>query len=287
MSEMTVTLLGTGSPIPDPNRAGPATLVAAGGTHLLIDCGRGVVMRLAGAGTPPTSIDAILLTHLHSDHITDLNDVLTTRWITGTDIAALPIFGPPGTAQVVDAVMAMLELDRGYRCTHHTDLRQGSGLVVDVTEVGPGDVFTVGTVDVSVQATDHRPVAPTVGYRIDHDGHHVAIAGDTVPCEGVDQLFANADIAVITVVRDDQVRSLAAIIGDLGSRFVDILDYHSTVEQAGQAAARADVGTLMLTHYVPAPPPGGEADWAAPAAEYFDGRIVAGPDLTAVSTAAP
>ena len=76
---LTVTLLGTGGPIPDPNRAGPATLVSAGSEQHLVDAGRGVLMRLAAAGSGPAQLSAVLLTHLHSDHITDLNDVITTR----------------------------------------------------------------------------------------------------------------------------------------------------------------------------------------------------------------
>ncbi len=76
-----VTLLGTGGPIPHPERAGPATLLRAGDATILVDCGRGVVMRLAAAGTMPVGLSAVLLTHLHSDHITDLKDVVTTQWI--------------------------------------------------------------------------------------------------------------------------------------------------------------------------------------------------------------
>ena len=71
---MKVTLTGTGSPIPDANRAGPSTLVQCSGQNILIDCGRGVAMRLVAAGVPAPFISAILITHLHSDHITDLND---------------------------------------------------------------------------------------------------------------------------------------------------------------------------------------------------------------------
>ncbi|MFM8907561.1 MAG: MBL fold metallo-hydrolase, partial [Actinomycetota bacterium] len=78
---MKVTLLGTGSPIPDPNRAGPSTLVQAAGQHIVVDCGRGCVMRLTGAGVFPPFLSAVLLTHLHSDHISDLNDIVTSRWI--------------------------------------------------------------------------------------------------------------------------------------------------------------------------------------------------------------
>jgi ribonuclease Z len=77
-----ITLLGTGSPIPDPNRAGPATLVRAGGQTFLVDCGRGVLQRAAAIGVAATGLSALLLTHLHSDHIADLGDVVITRWIT-------------------------------------------------------------------------------------------------------------------------------------------------------------------------------------------------------------
>ncbi len=77
-----VTLLGTGSPIPDANRAGPSTLVRAGGQTFLVDCGRGVQQRMAAAGTSANAITALLLTHLHSDHIADLGDVIITRWVT-------------------------------------------------------------------------------------------------------------------------------------------------------------------------------------------------------------
>jgi ribonuclease Z len=74
-----VTLLGTGSPIPDPNRAGPSTLVRAGGQVFLVDCGRGVLQRAAAVGVGAGGLSALLLTHLHSDHIGDLGDVLITR----------------------------------------------------------------------------------------------------------------------------------------------------------------------------------------------------------------
>ena len=78
---MQVVTLGTGSPLPDPDRAGPATLVRAGGRDLLFDCGRGVLMRAAAAWSGPAAFATVFLTHLHSDHTTDLNDIITMRWV--------------------------------------------------------------------------------------------------------------------------------------------------------------------------------------------------------------
>src|ERR1700761_6663631 len=102
-----ITLLGTGSPIPDPNRAGPSTLVRAGGQVFLIDCGRGVLQRAAAIGVGANALSALLLTHLHSDHIADLGDLLITRWVTtfAPDPTPLPVIGPPGTAAVVEATL--------------------------------------------------------------------------------------------------------------------------------------------------------------------------------------
>lgn len=272
---ITVTLLGTGSPLPDPNRAGPSTLVRAGGTNVLVDAGRGVVMRLAGAGLFPSMVSGVLLTHLHSDHICALNDVITSHWVTSPNTTTLPVHGPVGTTRVIDGLLRMLEPDVGYRLDHHDDLTEGPRL--DVVEHGPGETFTLGDCAISTHATDHRPVEPTLGYRIEHEGTVAAIAGDTVPCAGLDELCRGADLYVQTVIRDD----LVALVPN--PRLQDILDYHSSVAQAAQTAARARAGTLVLTHYVPPLQPGQEDEWRAIAAEHFDGEIVLGDDLTSSS----
>lgn len=269
---ITVTLLGTGSPLPDPNRAGPSTLVQAGGANLLVDAGRGCVMRLAGAGLFPSMVTGVLLTHLHSDHICALNDVITSHWVTSATPTPLPIHGPVGTAAVVAGIEQMLRPDVGYRLDHHDDLTDGP--LLEVAEHLPGETFTVGPCTISTHATDHRPVEPTLGYRIEHEGTVAAVAGDTVPCDGLDELCAGADLYVQTVIRSD----LVALVPN--ARLQDILDYHSSVEQAAQTAARAGVGTLVLTHYVPPLQAGQEDEWRAIAAEHFDGPIVLGDDLT-------
>ena len=271
---MQLTILGSGGPIPDPNRAGPSTLVQAGGRNLLVDCGRGVVMRLAGAGVLPPMLHRVLLTHLHSDHITDFNDVVTTTWVMSPGPRSLAVSGPPGTTTFTERTLAMLTDDIGYRIAHHDDLNEPPR--VDVTEVLDGVVLDEGGVRVVAAPTDHRPVHPTVGYRVEHEGRAIVLAGDTVPCEGLDRLCAGADVYVQTVIRDDLVKLVPS------ARLQDILDYHSSVTQAAQTATRNGVRTLVLTHMVPAVAPGAEEEWRAIAAAEFDGEIVLATDLLSI-----
>ena len=274
-----ITLLGTGSPIPDPSRAGPSTLVRAGGQVFLVDCGRGVLQRAAAIGLGANGLTALLLTHLHSDHIVDLGDVLITRWVTtfGPDPAALPIIGPPGTADVVEATLKAFGHDIGYRLAHHADLTARPA--VETSEYSDGLVWDRGGVTIRVAPTDHRPVAPTIGFRIESGGAAVVLAGDTVPCDSLVELARDADALVHTVIRKDIVNLLPQ------QRIKDICDYHSSVQEAAATATRAGVRTLILTHYVPGIAPGQEEQWRALAAAEFDGRIELGDDLHRVEIA--
>jgi ribonuclease Z len=271
---MQVVILGSGSPLPDPERAGPATLVRTSVGDVMIDCGRGVLMRAAAAGTSAGGLRALALTHLHSDHLTDLNDVLTTRWITSFAPSPLTVIGPPGTADVVRAVESMLEPDIGYRLAHHDDLtwRPAS----DVTEVVGGVVLDDGAVRITVARTDHAPVRHSLAYRVDDGEAAVVIAGDTRPCDGLDELCAGADVLVHTAVRRDLIEAIGL------PRLNDVLDYHSSVPDVAATAARGGVTTLVLTHLVPAPTAGTEGEWHEQAAASFDGTIHVAADLLAV-----
>jgi ribonuclease Z len=277
---LSVVLLGTGNPLPHPLRAGPSTLVRVGGKQILIDCGRGVLMRLAAAGTWPIALDAVCLTHLHSDHICDFNDVLTTHWVMSSTSTPLRVIGPPGTRRFVDATLAMLSDDISWRLAHHADLNDAP--VCDVVEIEDGELhdhaLVHGTsIRVLVAPTDHRPVQPTVGYRFEHEGASVAVVGDTLPCAGVDHLCRDATFYVQSVIRDSAIKMIPS------PRMQDVIDYHSTSHQAGSTAARNGVGTLVMTHMVPPPADEtAERDWIADAAAHFSGRIVVARDMTTV-----
>ncbi len=268
-----VTLLGTGSPIPDANRAGPSTLVRAGGQTFLVDCGRGVQQRMTAAGAGANGLTALLLTHLHSDHIADLGDIIISRWVTTftPEQPPFPIIGPPGTAEVVDATLKAFGFDIGYRIAHHDDLKTPPPL--EVHEYTDGVVWDRDGVTITAAPTDHRPVAPTIGFRVEHADASVVLAGDTVPCESLYKLAAGAGAIVHTVIRKDLIDAAPM------QRIRDICDYHSSVEEAAATATRAGVGILILTHYVPAIEPGQEDEWRALAASAFDRQIELGDDL--------
>jgi len=272
---ITITLLGTGSPIPSPDRAGPSTLISVDGEHYLVDAGRGVLMRMAAIGVGAPQLTAVLLTHLHSDHITDLNDVITTRWVMTFEPTPLTIVGPPGTKHVVEHLLASLAPDISYRIAHHGDLNHEPP--VNVIEVDAGEVPLHGSTVVKAGQTDHKPVEPSVGYRFQSGGNSVVVAGDTIPCESLDALCDGADALVHTVIRKDIIANVPM------QRMLDTLDYHSSPEEAAATAQRAGISTLVLTHYVPAIAPGGEQEWVDLAATEFDGQIEVGGDLHSVT----
>jgi len=268
---MQVIILGSGSPLPDPLRAGPSTLIRTAAGDLLFDCGRAVLMRAAAVASGAGAFRALFLTHMHSDHITDLNDIITMRWAMSLVPNPLSVIGPIGTAALMKATEAMLEPDIGYRLAHHDDLQWRP--TTNVTEASGGIVFEDGIVRVSAALTDHSPVRPTLGFRVDEGGRSVVIAGDTVPCAGLDELCAGADVLVHTTVRRDLIEQFAL------PRLMDILDYHSSVADVARTAARSGVRSLVLTHLVPAPALGTEKEWIDQAQAHFDGEVVVASDL--------
>ena len=181
------------------------------------------------------------------------------------------MIGPPGTAAVVDATLNALAPDISYRIGHHPDITEPP--TVEVEEVTEGVVWAGDGVRITAAPTDHRPVEPTIGFRVEFEGASVVLAGDTVPCASLDTLAAGAGALVHTVIRRDLVEQMPV------QRIRDIIDYHSSVEEAAATAERAGVGILVLTHYVPGIAPGQEDDWRAIAATAFSRQIELGDDL--------
>lgn len=256
-----VALCGSGSPMPDPGRAGPCTAVIAGTRLFVFDAGSGSVRNLTLMGLPPARVERVFLTHLHSDHIDGLGELLLQHWAGGASKAPLAVQGPEGVQTVVAGLMTAYGPDRGYRIAHH-----GEAVVPPSGFGGEARPFTAGAAPVTVLdepdlrirafAVDHAPVSPAVGYIIDYKGRRAVISGDTRIAASVEQAARGADVLVHEALSERLVglqKAAAERAGraNLAKIFSDIQGYHADPEAVAGLAARAKVRYLLLTHIVP------------------------------------
>ncbi|WP_310497976.1 MBL fold metallo-hydrolase [Sandarakinorhabdus sp.] len=292
-----VVLCGTGSPLPDPARAGPCTLVIAGRTIVIVDAGEGGARNLARWGVPVGRIDALLLTHFHSDHLDGIGPLMLMRWTGRTATSPLPVLGPPGVEQVMAGFNAAYALDNGYRTAHHGPvITPPSGAGGAARTVMPGQVWNRDGLVITAIAVNHRPVSPAYGYRFDYKGRSVVLSGDTAPSVVVTSAAKGADLLVHEALQPRLVALLTKALAARGAGNTaqitrDITDYHTTPEAAADIAQKAGVKQLVLSHIVP-PIPSSlfDAAFLGDAPSRFSGDIVVGRDgmmfsLTAGSTA--
>ncbi len=208
---ITVILLGTGTPFVDPERLGAAVLVEAGGRKLLFDCGRGAVIRLEQAGVRPEEIDGLFLTHLHSDHVVGIPDLWLTAWFQGRQ-TPLKLWGPNGARSMAEHLGEAFAFDIGSRSAHGLPR---AGANIDVHEVESDKVYEVGPLRVTAFEVDHGPVKPALGYRVDYAGHSVVISGDTNFSESLVNHAKRADCLIHSAwsanAKDDTVPAKRSI----------------------------------------------------------------------------
>lgn len=277
---LTLIFCGTGSPLPDPQRAESCLAVLAGDNLLLIDGGDGGVRKLAGMGVRLGGLDGVLLSHLHSDHIEGLAPALLLRWTGSAATTPLPLIGPPGTNDVAAGYNLMLKADAGYRTAHHGEaIAPTGGGSFAGRETGPGVVWNQDGLLISAFAVDHRPVVPAYGYRIEYKGRVVVVSGDTASTPAVSAAAKGADVLVHEALQPRLVAAITRGLANSGQARTaqitrDILSYHATPEQAAALAAQAGVKMLMLTHIVP-PVPNRlfDAAFLGDAPSRFDGKI--------------
>lgn len=284
-----VILCGSGSPLPDPTRAGPCTMVIAGRHVFVVDAGEGGARNLAAMGMPIGRIEGLFLTHFHSDHIDGLGPMLLLRWSGGAATSPLPIHGPPGVERVVAGFNEAYALDNGYRTAHHGPAIMppaGAGGIALPFTIAAAPVVVVDADGVKITAfrVNHAPVDPAVGYRIDYKGRSVVLSGDTAASASLVAAAKGADLLVHEALQPKLVKLLTNQLVAKGFTNTaqitrDIIDYHSTPEQAADAAKAAGVKALVLNHIVPPMP----LKFAYPAflgdaPDHFSGQITVGED---------
>ena len=287
-----VYLCGTGSPMPDATRAGPCLGVLAGERALVFDVGSGGARNLGSMGFPMARIDSIYLTHLHSDHIDGLGELLLMSWINGNRKEPTPVRGPTGTKEVVGGFNAAYRLDSTYRLAHHgpeiANLNGYGGAPDEIVlPAGPGGklvVFEDADLKITAIRVNHSPIEPAFGYRIDYKDRAVTISGDTVYHSGFVAASRGADLMLHEALSKKMVEAIGAKLGERGIRngeviFYDILDYHTDPEEAAEAAQEAGVDQLVLYHIVPQLPVKIlEGVFLGDARSKFDGEITVGAD---------
>lgn len=294
-------LCGTGSPLPNPSRAGPCNVVIAGPHIFVVDIGEGGSRNLNLMGIPLGRIEGVFLTHFHSDHIDGMGPLMLGRWTSGSNTAPLPVHGAAGVEQIVAGFNSAYAIDSGYRTAHHGAViapPAGAGVIAvpfDLPEDGQGDTVVVLQQDglkITAIRVDHGPVKPAVGYRFDYKGRSLVISGDTKKSPALIAATMHADLLVHEALQPRLVQAMTAGLAAKGIKNLaqitrDILNYHTTPEEAAEVAQAAGVKQLVLSHIVPAIPsrffyPAFLGD----AAKRFRGPMVVGEDGMLFSLAA-
>lgn len=288
-----IALCGTGSPLPNPSRAGPCNVVIAGKHIFVVDIGEGGGRNINMMGIPLGRIEGLLLTHFHSDHIDGMGPLMMNRWVSATNSSPLPVHGATGIEEVVAGFNAAYVIDNGYRTGHHSAAiappsgAGGTAMPFTLPEKGKGDSVVVLEKDglkITAFRVDHGPVEPAVGYRFDYKGRSIVISGDTKKSASLIAASKGADLMVHEALQPKLVAMMTAGLEAKGIKNMaqitrDILNYHASPEEGAGSAKEAGVKQLVLSHIVPSIPskffyPAFLGD----AAKRYGGPIVMGED---------
>jgi ribonuclease BN (tRNA processing enzyme) len=248
-----VVLLGTGTPVPDPDRSGPATAIVVGDSAYLIDFGPGVVRRAEQAvlergikALEPGNLKVAFVTHLHSDHTAGYSDLILTGWTSGRTVP-LEVYGPSGLQSMTEHILQAYRIDIQTRTNPDGNQRRfPDGWKVNAHEIKPGVIYKDEKVTVTAFATKHA--MESYGYRFDTPDRSIVISGDTNPVEETIKACNGCDV----LVHEAQPVELLAKMPESIQAFV--AKYHTTTEQLAELAGKAKPKLLVIYHTVSFPP---------------------------------
>jgi ribonuclease BN (tRNA processing enzyme) len=240
-------MLGTGTPRPDPARAGPATALVVGDAAYLVDFGAGVIRRATHAydngvsalGYGGTNIAVAFLTHMHSDHTIGYPDLILTPWLMGRS-EPLIVYGPRGIAAMTEHILAAWRIDIDTRLDGPAHYN-ATGCKVNANEISPGVVHKDRNVTVTAFAVQHE-TAESFGYRFDTKDRSIVISGDTSPTQVLVDHSRGCDVLVHEVYSTDALRRDARQFQEFRRR------YHTSSVELAAIANEVKPGLLVLYH---------------------------------------
>ena len=277
-------LLGTaGGPTPKLTRSAPAQVLRVGGRSYVVDCGNAVAHQLVRAGVPLDTIEAVFLTHHHSDHNADYGTLLLLAWASDL-VHPVTTVGPPPLAAMTESCHALNAMDNATPIAAAAAAPAvATAAVIRPREVtGPGVVYEDDRVRVSAVLVDHPPIPVALGYRFDTADRSIVFSGDTAPSAALAELAEGADVLVHECIHLPAISAMLAQDAHATRLREHLEASHTSPADAGAIAEKAGVTTLVLSHLVPADAGLSDDDWRSMAAETFSGEIVVGADLMAL-----
>ena len=270
-----IKLLGTGCPSPSYKRFGPSTLIQIGKKNYLFDAGSGVSQRLNQSNIKSSEIEALFITHMHSDHIIDIYQLYISGWHQGR-IEPFKIIGPVGIRDFFETQLQAFQEELEGR--KNWEARPNKlGLDYVILEIDKNYTFFDDEVKITPFEVDHKPVDPAYGFKIEFsekgEDKKIIISGDTRKSKKLikESLNANALVHEVFVSLEfDNKRMTKETIKNVS-------DYHTNPNEVGEVAAEANVEKLILTHFVP--PVFDKSKLKAVVSEKYKGELIIGEDL--------
>ena len=241
-----VIMLGTGTPLPDPQRSGPSTAIVVNDTPYIVDVGTGVVRRATAArdkgvrALEPTNLKIVFLTHLHADHTLGLPDLILTPWIMGRK-EPLELYGPAGTREMVAHILQAYAADIKTR-TEGLEHSNRTGYKVNVHEITPGVIYKDPRVTVKAFNAYHGSPENTFGYRFETPGRVIVISGDATPKSDVLQNCNGCDV----LIHEVYTQASFDLVSSEWKQYREA--FHTSTRQLAEIAQKTKPGLLVLYH---------------------------------------
>ena len=252
-----VVVCGSRSPLPSPGRAEACILVEAGNDIYIFDLGNGSVNNLTQYQIPWPNVKAVLITHMHSDHVADLPDAHLQSWIQGRS-KPLKVYGPDGINLVTKGFELAYSADYKYRSDHHgQEMLPMTIAGFNEITITNGELIPNQTPGLEILpfVVDHYPVNSAYGFKISYKGRTIVISGDTIHDGSVQKYSKDVDLLIHSAISIDIVERMRGLapIPQMDKILFDVQDYHTTIKEAGEIARDANVKHLLIYHSIPTP----------------------------------